>query len=151
MIAERPNAGAVRHPDWCGVIRRSRIGCFVPIVAHRITPTDIVVEFRKYPHVSAGAHHFPFVQVTRAVLVGGIFRANVPSARTLLCKSGLGLTFQGRVRGALVSPLLSFDQVFGCTSLEQASSFETHGACVGMSPEVLNHGVTGGIADASWI
>ena len=75
----------------------------------------------------------------------------MPGPRTLLSDSSLGLKLQGRVRGALVSPLLSIDQVFGCTLLEQASSLKTHGACVGMSPEVLNHGMTSGIPDASWI
>ncbi len=47
MVAERPNAGAIRHQDRCGVIRRSRSGRFVPIVAHRITLTGVVVEFRE--------------------------------------------------------------------------------------------------------
>ena len=44
MIAERPNAGAIRHQDRCGVIRRSIGGRFVPIVAHRITLTGILFE-----------------------------------------------------------------------------------------------------------
>ena len=57
----------------------------------------------------------------------------MPGVRALLCKSGLGLKLQGRIRNALISPVLSFDQVFGCTVLEQASRFETDGACVGMS------------------
>ncbi len=75
----------------------------------------------------------------------------VPGVRALLCKSGLGLKLQGRIRNALVSPVLSFDQVFGCTVLEQASRFETNGVCVGMSSYVLDHGTPGGIPDASWI
>ena len=41
MVTERPNAGAVRHQDRCGVIRRPRGGGFVPIVAHDITPIDV--------------------------------------------------------------------------------------------------------------
>jgi len=44
MVAERPNAGAIRHQDRCGVICRSRGGRFVPIVAHRITLTGILFE-----------------------------------------------------------------------------------------------------------
>jgi len=44
MVTERPNAGAIRHQDRCGVIRRSIGGRFVPIVAHRITLTGILFE-----------------------------------------------------------------------------------------------------------
>ena len=44
MVTERPNAGAVRHYDRCGVIRRTRGGGFVPIVAHGITPIDVAAE-----------------------------------------------------------------------------------------------------------
>ena len=44
MVTERPNAGAVRHQDRCGVIRNPRGGGFVPIVTHRITPTDFAAE-----------------------------------------------------------------------------------------------------------
>ena len=50
MITVRPNAGAVRHYDRCGVIRRPRVGCFVPIVAHCVTPTDVAAESLEYPH-----------------------------------------------------------------------------------------------------
>ena len=38
MVAERPNAGAVRHYDRCGVIRRPRGQGFVPVATHGITP-----------------------------------------------------------------------------------------------------------------
>jgi hypothetical protein len=82
-------------------------------------------------------------------LVGGVSRTKVPGVRALLCKSGLGLKLQGRIRNALISPVLSFDQVFGCTVLEQASRFETDGACVGMTSYVLNHNTPGCIPDAS--
>jgi hypothetical protein len=44
MITERPNAGAVRHYDRCGVICRPRGGGFVSIVAHGITPIDVTAE-----------------------------------------------------------------------------------------------------------
>jgi hypothetical protein len=44
MVIERPNAGAGRHQDRCGVIRRPRGGGFVPIVAHGITPIDVAAE-----------------------------------------------------------------------------------------------------------
>ena len=37
MVTERPNAGAVRHQDRRGVLRRPKGGGFVPIVAHGIT------------------------------------------------------------------------------------------------------------------
>ena len=43
MVTERPNAGAVRHQDRCGVIRRPRGGGFVS-VAHGITPIDVAAE-----------------------------------------------------------------------------------------------------------
>jgi hypothetical protein len=69
----------------------------------------------------------------------------------LLCKSGHGLKLQGRIRNALISPVLSFDQVFGCTVLEQASRFETDGGCVGMSSDVLDHGTPGAAPDAGLI
>jgi hypothetical protein len=69
----------------------------------------------------------------------------------LLCKSGLGLKLQGRIRNALISPVLSFDQVFGCTLLEHASRFETDGACVRMSSYVLDHGTPGDAPDAGLI
>jgi hypothetical protein len=69
----------------------------------------------------------------------------------LLCKSGLGLKLQGRIRNALISPVLSFNQVFGCTVLEQTSRFETDGACVGMSSYVLDHGTPTDAPDASLI
>jgi hypothetical protein len=41
MVAERPNAGAIRHYDRCGVISRPRGGRLVSIAAHRITPIDV--------------------------------------------------------------------------------------------------------------
>ena len=41
MVAERPNAGAVRHYDRCGVISRPRGGGFVSIPAHRVTPIGV--------------------------------------------------------------------------------------------------------------
>jgi hypothetical protein len=37
---------------------------------------------------------------------------------TLLCDSSLSLKLDGRVRNALIGPVLRFDQVFGCTLLE---------------------------------
>jgi hypothetical protein len=52
------------------------------------------------------------------------------------------LKLQGRIRNALIRPVLSFDQVFGCAVLEQASRFETDGACVGMSSYVLDRTTT---------
>jgi hypothetical protein len=84
-------------------------------------------------------------------LVGSVSRTKVPGIRSLLCKSGLGLKLQGRIRNALISPVLSFDQVFGCTVLEQASRFETDGACVGMSSYVLDHGTPADAPDAGLI
>ena len=75
----------------------------------------------------------------------------MPGIRTLLCEFSLGLKLQGRIRNALIGPVLSFDQVFGCTVLEQASRFETDGACVGMTSYVLDHGTPDGAPDASWI
>jgi len=50
MIAVRPNAGAVRHQDRCGVVRLPRGGGFVPIVAHGITPNDVAAGSWKCPH-----------------------------------------------------------------------------------------------------
>ena len=41
MVAERPNAGAVRYQDRGAVIRRPRGRGVIPIVAHGITPTDV--------------------------------------------------------------------------------------------------------------
>jgi hypothetical protein len=41
MVAERPNASAVRHYDRCSVVSRPRGGGFVSIAAHRITPIDV--------------------------------------------------------------------------------------------------------------
>ena len=38
MVTERPNAGAVRHYDRCGVIRRPRGQGFVSVATHGITP-----------------------------------------------------------------------------------------------------------------
>jgi hypothetical protein len=73
-------------------------------------------------------------------LVGGVSRTKVPGIRALLCKSSLGLKLQSGIRSTLVSPVLSFDQMFGCTVLEQASRFETDGACVGMRSYVLDYG-----------
>src|SRR5580704_4687593 len=52
MVTERPNAGAVRHQDRCGVIRRPRGGGFVP-VAHGVTPIDVAAESQKGPHGSS--------------------------------------------------------------------------------------------------
>jgi hypothetical protein len=53
----------------------------------------------------------------------------VPGLCTLLCESGLGLKLQGGIHDALINPVLSFEQVFGCTLLEQASGFETDRVC----------------------
>ena len=104
MVAERPNAGAIRHQDRCGVIRRLRGGRFVPIVAHRITLTGSWLSFGKSTRV-----HFVFVQATAQCLVGGVLRTDVPGVRALLCKFGPGLKLLGRVRSALVSRVLCFD------------------------------------------
>ena len=68
---------------------------------------------------------------------------------TLLCDSGLGLKLQGRVRHALISPLLRFDQVFSCALLEQMSGLETDRTAVGMSFKVLDHGTPSNLGDAS--
>jgi hypothetical protein len=106
MVTVRPNAGAVRHEDRCGVIRNSRQEGFVLIVAHSTTPSDIIVEFQEYPDGLAGFRHF--VSYARC-LAGGVFGTQMPRARTLLCKSGLGLRLQGRFHSALVGPVLSFD------------------------------------------
>jgi len=133
MVTERPNAGAVRHYDRCVVIRLTGFGGFVPIVAHGITLTDIAAES------------------CARCLVRGVFRTKVPGVRALLCKSGPGLKLQRRIRSTLVSPVLAFDQVFGCTPLEQASGLETYGARVRMSSYVLDHGTSGGVPDASRI
>ncbi len=87
----------------------------------------------------------------RAVWLEAFFARRCQAFARCCAKSSLGLKLQGRIRNALISPVLSFDQVFGCTVLEQASRFETDGACVGMSSYVLDHGTPGGIPDASWI
>src|ERR1019366_876938 len=50
MVTERPNAGAVRHQDRCGVVRRPRGKGFVSIVAHGITPIDVAAGSWKCPH-----------------------------------------------------------------------------------------------------
>ena len=55
MVAERPNAGAVRHYDRCGVISRPRGGGFVPFAAHRITPIDLLLGLRNVRTVLARA------------------------------------------------------------------------------------------------
>ena len=44
MVTERPNAGAIRHQDRCGVIRNPRGGGFLSIVAHDITPINVATE-----------------------------------------------------------------------------------------------------------
>jgi hypothetical protein len=75
----------------------------------------------------------------------------MPGIRTLLRESSLGLKLQGRIRNALISPVLSFDEVFGCTVLEQASRFETDGVCVGMTSYVLDHGTPSAAPDTSLI
>jgi len=41
MVAERPNAGTVRHYDRGAVIRRPRGRGVIPMVAQGITPTDV--------------------------------------------------------------------------------------------------------------
>jgi len=41
MVAERPNAGAVRHQNRRCVIRGPRRQDFVPVAAHGITPIDV--------------------------------------------------------------------------------------------------------------
>src|SRR6185437_2558236 len=50
MVAERPNADAVRHYDRCGVISRPRGRGFVSIAAHRIPPIDVDAGHYKWPH-----------------------------------------------------------------------------------------------------
>ena len=49
MITERPDAGAVRHENRCGVVRNPRDGGFVP-VAHGTAPIDIAAKSWKRPH-----------------------------------------------------------------------------------------------------
>jgi len=44
VVAERPNADAVRYQDRRAVVRRPRGGGFVLIVTHGITPTDVSVQ-----------------------------------------------------------------------------------------------------------
>jgi len=44
MVTERPNAGAIRHYDRCGLVRRPMGGGFIPIVAHAITPINVTAE-----------------------------------------------------------------------------------------------------------
>ena len=63
------------------------------------------------------------LQLTRAHLVGGVFRTKVPGICTLLCKSGFGLNLESGIHNALIGTVLSFDQVLGGTLLEQASGF----------------------------
>jgi hypothetical protein len=50
MVAERPNADAVRHYDRCGVVHRPRRRGFVPVVAHVITPIGVAAGLQKCPH-----------------------------------------------------------------------------------------------------
>jgi hypothetical protein len=50
MVAERPNAGAIRHYDRCGVISRPRGRGFVPVAAHVITPIGVAAGPQKCPH-----------------------------------------------------------------------------------------------------
>ncbi len=50
MVAERPNAGAVRHYDRCVVICHPRGGGFVSIVAHGITPIDPAIRRARANH-----------------------------------------------------------------------------------------------------
>jgi len=133
------NLTAALSVDRCGVIRRLRGGCFVPIVAHRIIPTDIIVEFQEYPHGLAGFTTLSSSKTHAQCLGRSVFRTQVPSVRALLRKPGLGLKLQGRIRSAMVSTVLGFDQVQGCALLEQPSGFETHNACVRMSSEILDH------------
>lgn len=58
MVAECPNADAVRHYDRCGVISRPRGRCFVPVVAHVITPIGVAAGPQKCPALSTFACSF---------------------------------------------------------------------------------------------
>ena len=58
MVAERPNADAVRHYDRCSVISRPRVRCFVPVVAHVITPIGVAAGPQKCPALSTFACSF---------------------------------------------------------------------------------------------
>lgn len=58
MGAERPNADAVRHYDRCSVISRPRVRCFVPVVAHVITPIGVAAGPQKCPALSTFACSF---------------------------------------------------------------------------------------------
>lgn len=49
MVAERPNAGAIRHHDRRRVIRRPMGQGFVPVAAHGITPIDVASRPLKFP------------------------------------------------------------------------------------------------------
>jgi hypothetical protein len=108
MITERPNAGAVRHQDRCGIVRRKGGGGFASIVAHGITPVDVAVESQEYPH-GVRLHQSHSLRSRARRLVGSVFRTKVPGIRALLCKSSLSLKLQGGIRSTLVSPVLSFD------------------------------------------
>ena len=58
MIAERPNAGAVRHQNRCGAVRRPRSQGFVPVTAHGIIPIGVAAGPRKCPALSTLACSF---------------------------------------------------------------------------------------------
>ena len=77
---------------------------------------------------------------SRLVVGRGISRPKMPRGGALLRKPGLGLKFPGTVRDAFISPTLSLHQVLGSSSLEQAGSLKTDGACVRMGSYVLDHG-----------
>jgi len=65
----------------------------------------------------------------------------------LLRKSSLGLKFERRFGNALISPILSFDQMFSRKLLKQASGFEAHGLCVRMTSKVFDHDMITGAHD----
>ena len=65
----------------------------------------------------------------------------MPRIRARLRKPGPGLKLTGAIGDPFISPVLSLHQVFGSSSLKQAGSFKADGACVGMGPYVLDHGM----------
>jgi hypothetical protein len=61
---------------------------------------------------------------------------------SLLRESSFGLKLERRLGNTLIGHILSFDQVFGRALLKQASGFEAHGSCIGMTSKVLDHDMT---------
>src|SRR5580658_916701 len=76
---------------------------------------------------------------SRSVLGWCISRPKMPGAGAILREPGLGLKFPGAGRDTLISPTLSFHQVFGGSSLKQAGGLKTDRACVRVDSDVLDH------------